>query len=70
VLKDWYLGTQYHVEQFMFASGSVLSDSQVQGLVSAMGAFAPATASIEPVMRNNASNLMFNRMDSLAVQAI
>jgi Ca2+-binding RTX toxin-like protein len=30
VVKDWYLGAAYHVEQFRFADGTVLSDSQVQ----------------------------------------
>ena len=70
VLKDWYLGTPYRVEQFAFGDGSVLSDAQVQGLVSAMAAFAPETASIEPVMGTTASPTMFERGGSLAVQAM
>jgi len=70
VLKDWYLGTQYHVEQFAFSGGTLLSDAQVQGLVGAMAAFAPQAGSIEPVMQNKAYNTMFGRMDSLAVQAM
>ena len=70
VLKDWYLGTQYHVEQFAFGDGSVFSDAQVQSLVSAMAVFAPETASIEPVMMTNTSHLMFDRVGSLAVQAM
>jgi len=67
VLKDWYLGTQYHVEQFMFGDGSVLSDAQAQSLVSAMAAFAPATASIDPVM---SVPVMFDRIGALAVPAM
>ena len=33
VVKDWYLGSAYHVEQFKFTNGTVLTDAQVQGLV-------------------------------------
>ncbi|MGA0608934.1 calcium-binding protein [Caldimonas sp. KR1-144] len=40
VVKDWYLGSRYHVEEFRFADGSVLLDSQVEALVSAMAGFA------------------------------
>jgi hypothetical protein len=69
-LKDWYVGTQYHVEQFAFGDGSVLSDAQVQGLVSAMAAFAPQPTSFEPVMNTTASPTMFDRMGGLAVQAM
>ena len=57
IVKDWYLGTQYRVEQFAFADGSVLTDTQVQGLVGAMAVFSASaaggiagTASNEPVM--------------------
>jgi Ca2+-binding RTX toxin-like protein len=45
VVQDWYLGNQYHVEDFRFADGSVLTDSQVQGLVGAMATFSAASAS-------------------------
>lgn len=38
-IQDWYRGDQYHIEQFVFADGSVLSDSQVQGVVQAMASF-------------------------------
>lgn len=38
-VKDWYLGSQYRVEQFKTSDGKTLLDSQVQDLVSAMGAF-------------------------------
>ena len=45
-LQDWYLGTKYHVEEFRFSDGSVLTDTQAQSLVSAMAAFAsPSTTS-------------------------
>jgi Ca2+-binding RTX toxin-like protein len=44
VVQDWYLGTQYHVEEFRFSDGAVLTDTQVQGLVSAMALFSAAGA--------------------------
>lgn len=44
VLKNWYLGSQYHVEQFKTADGKTLLDSQVQNLVQAMASFAPPAA--------------------------
>lgn len=44
VIQDWYLGNQYHVEEFRFADGSMLTDSQVQGLVGAMATFSAASA--------------------------
>ncbi len=40
-LANWYLGNQYHVEQFKTSDGKTLLDSQVQNLVNAMAAFAP-----------------------------
>jgi len=46
IFKDWYLGSAFHVERFSFSNGSVLTDTQAQGLVGAMAAFAaPAAAS-------------------------
>ena len=39
VFQNWYLGSRYHVEDFRFSDGSVLTDSQVQGLVGAMATF-------------------------------
>lgn len=41
ILTNWYLGNQYHVEQFKTNDGRTLQDSQVQNLVNAMAAFAP-----------------------------
>ena len=43
-VTNWYLGNQYHVEQFKTSDGKTLLDSQVQNLVSAMAAFAPPAA--------------------------
>jgi len=43
-LTNWYLGNQYHVEQFKTSDGQTLLDSQVQNLVSAMAGFAPPAA--------------------------
>lgn len=43
-LTNWYLGSQYHVEQFKTSDGKTLLDSQVQNLVSAMAAFSPPAA--------------------------
>lgn len=45
VVKDWYLGTDNHVEQFRTADGAMtLLDSNVQNLVNAMASFAPPAA--------------------------
>ena len=40
VIKDWYLGSAHHVEQFK-TDFNTLTDSNVQNLVNAMAAFAP-----------------------------
>lgn len=41
VVQNWYLGGQYHVEQFKTSDGKTLLDSKVQDLVSAMASFTP-----------------------------
>lgn len=41
VIRDWYLGDAYRVEEFKTADGQVLLDSQVEALVSAMASFVP-----------------------------
>ncbi|MEO8079976.1 MAG: calcium-binding protein [Caldimonas sp.] len=41
LVQNWYLGSQYHVEEFKLGTGETLLDSQVQDLVSAMAGFAP-----------------------------
>ncbi|MBB2485714.1 hypothetical protein H5407_10835 [Mitsuaria sp. WAJ17] len=38
-VQDWYLGTQYQVEEFRFSNGDVLTNAQVQSLVVAMAGF-------------------------------
>ena len=38
---DWYLGSQYHAEQFKTADNRILLDTQVENLVQAMAAFSP-----------------------------
>ena len=43
-MQNWYLGSQYHIEQFHTADGKLLLDSQVENLVQAMAAFAPPGA--------------------------
>jgi Ca2+-binding RTX toxin-like protein len=43
-IANWYLGNQYHVEQFKTSDGKTLLDSKVQNLVDAMAAFAPPAA--------------------------
>ena len=43
-LQDWYLGAAYQVEEFRFANGDVMTNSQVQALVSAMAGFTTGSA--------------------------
>jgi Ca2+-binding RTX toxin-like protein len=43
-VSNWYLGNQYHVEEFKTSDGAVLLDSQVQNLVQAMASFSPPPA--------------------------
>ncbi|WP_310601125.1 calcium-binding protein, partial [Desulfobulbus sp.] len=40
-IRNWYAGSQYHVEQFQTANNKVLLNSQVDALVSAMASFTP-----------------------------
>ena len=45
VIKDWYLGSAYHVEQFKTTDGAkTLLDSNVANLVNAMASSAPPAA--------------------------
>ena len=49
LIKDWYTGSQAHVEQFISGDGKVLLDSEVQILVSAMASLRstpPATINL------------------------
>jgi Ca2+-binding RTX toxin-like protein len=56
-VSNWYLGSQYHVEQFKTSDGKVLLDSQVQNLVNAMAAFAPPAAGQTTLPANYSSSL-------------
>lgn len=40
-VQDWYLGSQYHVEQIKSGDGKLLQDTQVDKLVQAMAGFTP-----------------------------
>lgn len=62
-LQDWYLGTKYHVEEFRFGDGSVLTDTQAQSLVSAMAAFTASGTSSSIASTSDTSQ----RMPSMAV---
>jgi Ca2+-binding RTX toxin-like protein len=55
--NNWYLGNQYHVEQFKTSDGKTLLDSQVQNLVSAMAGFAPPAAGQTTLTTSQASAL-------------
>jgi len=44
IVRDWYSGSAYRVEQFKTTDGLTLLDSQVENLVNAMAAFAPPAA--------------------------
>ncbi|MEN3109662.1 calcium-binding protein [Uliginosibacterium paludis] len=57
VVSNWYLGSQYHVEQFKSGDGKTLLDSQVANLVSAMAAFAPPAAGQTTLPTNYQSSL-------------
>ena len=43
-VEDWYKGDKYQIEQFLIDDGSVLLNTQVDQLVSAMAAFIPPTS--------------------------
>ncbi len=47
IVKNWYSADTNHVEQFQFADGSTILDSQVQGLVHAMAVFNAQAASTD-----------------------
>ncbi|WP_211253596.1 calcium-binding protein [Alkanindiges illinoisensis] len=44
VMKDWYLGNQYHMEQLKSGNNLTLLDTQVQNLVQAMAGMTPPAA--------------------------
>ena len=62
IVKDWYLGSAYHVEQIKASDGLTLLNTQVQNLVNAMAGFAvPSTttlsaeyhAALDPILAAN-----------------
>jgi Ca2+-binding RTX toxin-like protein len=56
-ISDWYLGSEYQVEQFKTADGETLLESQVQNLVQAMAAFAPPAAGQTTLPQDYAATL-------------
>ncbi|MDP3614487.1 MAG: calcium-binding protein, partial [Rubrivivax sp.] len=40
IVQNWYLGSQYQVEEFKYVDGTTVTNSQVAGLLSAMATFA------------------------------
>ncbi len=50
VVQNWYLGSQYHVEEFRFDNG-VVTDAQVANLVSAMSSFVHRERSMDVAVR-------------------
>lgn len=58
VVKDWYLGSANHVEQFKTTDGAkTLLDSNVANLVNAMASFAPPAAGQTILPTNYQTNL-------------
>nr|WP_261803737.1 S8 family serine peptidase [Variovorax sp. PAMC26660] len=57
VVDNWYLGGQYHVEQFKSSNGKTLLDGQVQNLVQAMAGFSPPAAGQTTLPANCQSSL-------------
>ena len=56
-ISNWYLGAQYHVEEFKTSDGRTLLDSQVQNLVQAMAGFSPPAAGQTSLPQNYADSL-------------
>ncbi|MBK6850239.1 MAG: peptidoglycan DD-metalloendopeptidase family protein [Burkholderiales bacterium] len=54
VVQNWYLGAANHVERIEAGDGTVWTDTQLQSLVAAVAAFAPAAATNLPTMQNMA----------------
>ena len=58
VIKNWYRGDAYHVEQFKTIDGAkTLTDSNVQNLVNAMASFAPPAAGQTSLPQNYQDSL-------------
>ena len=56
-ISNWYLGAQYHVEEFKTSDGRTLLDRQVQNLVQAMAGFSPPAAGQTTLPKNYANSL-------------
>ena len=56
-MTNWYLGSQYHVEQFKTDDGKTLIDGQVQNLVQAMAGFSPPPAGQTTLSQSMANSL-------------
>jgi Ca2+-binding RTX toxin-like protein len=56
-VSNWYLGSQYHVEQIKTSDGKTLTDTNVQALVQAMAAFAPPASGQITLPANYATTL-------------
>ena len=56
-LNSWYLGSQYHVEQFKTSDGHMLTDANVQNLVQAMASFSPPAAGQTTLPSNDQTSL-------------
>jgi Ca2+-binding RTX toxin-like protein len=61
VVKDWYLGAAYHVEQFKAGDGVTWSDLQVQGLVTGIAAFGASTAAVDIGFGSVRGHMPFDR---------
>ncbi|MCY1284541.1 RTX calcium-binding nonapeptide repeat (4 copies) [compost metagenome] len=57
LVKDWFKGGAFHVEQFRSSDGKTLLDGQVQNLVNAMAAFSPPAAAQTSLPPNYQSSL-------------
>jgi len=57
IVSNWYLGSQYQVEEFKSVGGRTLMDSQVQNLVQAMASFSSPASGQTTLPANYQSNL-------------
>jgi Ca2+-binding RTX toxin-like protein len=64
VMQNWYLGSQYQLEEFYFADG-MLTNLQVQGLAGAM-AFSPQSATAGSGSSISLAGLLHNLVSSMA----
>jgi Ca2+-binding RTX toxin-like protein len=56
-VQNWFIGTQYQLEQFKSGNGKTLLNTQVQNLVQAMAAFSPPAAGQTTLPTNYATTL-------------